>query len=78
MLTVSREEIAHALNEHIKVSKSKVKRFSLSDPRLTDKVCEAYARGLSDSEFWWDYPFAEARRDVVGDVLEQFEAALER
>jgi len=77
VLTVSRELIAHALNDQLKARKSKVKRFSLSDARLTDKVCEAYARGLSDSE-GWDYPFEEARRDMACDVLEDFEAVLER
>jgi len=74
VLTVSRELIAHALNDQLKARKSKVKRFSLSDARLTD---EAYARGLSDSE-GWDYPFEEARRDMACDVLEDFEAVLER
>lgn len=49
VLTVTREEIACMLNVQIKAQKSKVKRFSLSDPRLTDKVCETYAFNLQDS-----------------------------
>lgn len=69
---ITRHEVARLLNLAIEGNKARLERFAPGDPRLTDKVCEAFAwsicDGLTDSEDTED----EVKRDVASDVLDEF------
>lgn len=75
---ISRGEIASLLNAAIAGCKAKVKRFRPDDPRLTDKLCEAFAWSVNDQlSLDGDEDVEEAQRDVAVDTIEEFEDALD-
>jgi hypothetical protein len=68
--TITRREIAEELNEYTADMRSLIREFKEDDDRLTDEVCQKYARNVVDEEVAYNDD-NEEDREIELDYLLQ-------